>query len=124
VGQTLSLIPKFAPLLLMAHGTLTENAHAAGWYNDVTSGGGFIGGGDSFGAGGEGFGADGGEAEYDYRTKDLAVDLASPLVAYKVVSWALKQEVPVWLDAITLFFVLAAVYVCLFDVNDLDDVLV
>jgi len=41
-------------------------------------------------------------------------------VAYKVVSWALNQEVPRWLDAITLAFTLAAVYVCVFDVNALD----
>ena len=71
-----------------------------------------------------GFGAPGDAAEYDYGTKDLAVDLASPLVAYKLVSWALNQEVPVWLDAIILAFTLAAIYVCLFDVNTLDDVLV
>ena len=56
----------------------------------------------------------------DYSTKDLAVDLASPLVAYKVVSWALNQEVPRWLDAIILAFTLAAVYVCIFDVDALD----
>jgi hypothetical protein len=36
----------------------------------------------------------------------------------------LKQEVPVWLDAIILVFVIAAVYVCVFDINSLDDVLV
>ena len=76
------------------------------------------------GGGGEGFGAKGDEAEYDYGTKDLAVDLASPLVAYKLVSWALNQEVPVWLDAIILAFVLAAAYVCIFDVDPLDGVLV
>lgn len=71
-----------------------------------------------------GFRRPGDAAEYDYGTKDLAVDLASPLVAYKLVSWALNQEVPVWLDAIILAFTLAAIYVCLFDVNTLDDVLV
>jgi hypothetical protein len=49
--------------------------------------------------------------DYDYGTKDLAVDLASPLVAYKVVSWALNQEVPVWLDAIILIFVVGGVLV-------------
>ena len=93
-----------------------ETAHAAGWYNDAP------GSGDAFvGGGGEGFGAKGDEAEYDYGTKDLAVDLASPLVAYKVVSWALNQEVPRWLDAITLAFTLAAVYAVLFDVTALDD---
>jgi hypothetical protein len=42
-------------------------------------------------------------------------------VAYKVVSWALNQEVPRWLDAIILAFTLAAVYVCVFDVNALDE---
>ena len=95
----------------------TDAAHAAGWYNDAPSGG-FVGG------GGEGFAAEGDAAEYDYGTKDLAVDLASPLVAYKLVSWALNQEIPIWLDAIIIAFTLAAVYVCLFDVDALDDVLV
>jgi hypothetical protein len=45
-------------------------------------------------------------------------------VAYKLVSWALNQEIPIWLDAIIIAFTLAAVYVCLFDVDALDDVLV
>ena len=123
VGQTLAMLPKFAPLFLMAHGGFVHSAHAAGWYNDVPSGG-FVGG-DFGGGGGEasGFGDEGEAEEYDYQTKDLAVDLASPLVAYKVVSWALNQEVPVWLDAITLAFTLAAIYVVFFDVTDLDDVL-
>ena len=67
----------------------------------------------------------GGDAtEYDYKTKDLAVDLASPLVAYRLVTWALNQEIPVWLDAIIIAFTLAAVYVCVNDVDALDDVLV
>ena len=91
--------------------------HAAGWYDDVPSSG-FVGG------GGEGFGAEGDAAEYDYGTKDLAVDLASPLVAYKLVTWALNQEIPIWLDAIIIAFTLAAVYVCVNDVDALDDVLV
>ncbi len=117
LGQSLRtatrLVPAFA-FLLHAH---TDAAHAAGWYDDVPSSG-FVGG------GGEGFGAEGDAAEYDYGTKDLAVDLASPLVAYKLVTWALNQEIPIWLDAIIIAFTLAAVYVCLFDVDALDDVLV
>jgi hypothetical protein len=104
-----------------------ETAHAAGWYNDVQMGpradGGFVGGGGGGGAGGgePAFGYEDRSDDYDYTTKDLAVDLASPLVAYKVVSWALNQEVPRWLDAITLAFTLAAVYAVLFDVTALDD---
>ena len=101
---------------LGAHAHLAGEAHAAGWYNDVDSSS-FVGG------GGEGFGA-AGARRVRLRHKDLAVDLASPLVAYKLVSWALNQEVPVWLGAIILAFTLAAVYVCLFDVDTLDDVLV
>ena len=104
-----------APVLLHA-----GDAAAAGWYNDVGpgAGAGFVGG------GGGSAGDMGGGMDYEYTTKDLAVDLASPLVAYKVVSWALNQEVPAWLDAVILVFVLAAVYVCAFDVTALDDVLV
>jgi hypothetical protein len=130
------------------HALITPDAaHAAGgWYNDVQLGprsdGGFIGGGASGGAGDAtpAFGYEDRGDDYDYRyiififvraislttcfffysTKDLAVDLASPLVAYKVVSWALNQEVPRWLDAIILAFTLAAVYVCIFDVDALD----
>ena len=104
-----------------------ETAHAAGWYNDVQMGpradGGFVGGGGGGVAGGgePAFGYEDRSDDYDYTTKDLAVDLASPLVAYKVVSWALNQEVPRWLDAITLAFTLAAVYAVLFDVTALDD---
>ena len=117
LGQSLRtatrLVPAFA-FLMHAH---TDAAHAAGWYDDVPSGG-FVGG------GGEGFGAEGDAAEYDYKTKDLAVDLASPLVAYRLVTWALNQEIPVWLDAIIIAFTLAAVYVCVNDVDALDDVLV
>ena len=116
VGDVLSSVARLAPAFAFAHAHLAGDAHAAGWYNDVDAS--FVGG------GGEGFGAPGDAAEYDYGTKDLAVDLASPLVAYKLVSWALNQEVPVWLDAIILAFTLAAIYVCLFDVNTLDDVLV
>ena len=103
-----------------------ETAHAAGWYNDVQMGpradGGFVGGGGGGVAGGgePAFGYEDRSDDYDYTTKDLAVDLASPLVAYKVVSWALNQEVPRWLDAITLAFTLAAVYAVLFDVTALD----
>jgi len=117
------LFPAFA---FVAHNAHVDPAHAAGWYDDVPSGGSsFVGGlGGGGGDNGVGFGADGDAAEYDYKTKDLAVDLASPLVAYKLVTWALNQEIPVWLDAIIVFFALAALYVCLFDVNALDDVLV
>ena len=106
-GALLASLACAAPVLFLA-----GDAMAAGWYNDVGVGGGGGGGGGAFvGGGGGGFGVGAGDPSaaaddlYDYGTKDLAVDLASPLVAYKVVSWALNQEVPVWLDAIILLFV-------------------
>ena len=117
LGQSLGTATRLVPAFAFLLHAQTDTAHAAGWYNDVPSAG-FVGG------GGEGFAAEGDAAEYDYGTKDLAVDLASPLVAYKLVSWALNQEIPIWLDAIIIAFTLAAVYVCLFDVDALDDVLV
>ena len=55
----------------------------------------------------EGFG----EEDYAYGTRDLAVDLASPLAAYNLVTRALRQEIPVWLDGITLVFVCGAAWV-------------
>ena len=74
--------------------------------------------------GGRGRGVRGGRdaAEYDYKTKDLAVIRAAS--CYRLVTWALNQEIPVWLDAIIIAFTLAAVYVCVNDVDALDDVLV
>ena len=86
-GAMLGSLAMAAPVLLLA-----GDALAAGWYNDVGpavggGGGGFVGGVGGGGFSGEGAG-DAAEELYDYGTKDLAVDLASPLVAYKVVSWA------------------------------------
>ncbi|KAK3279614.1 hypothetical protein CYMTET_12506 [Cymbomonas tetramitiformis] len=66
------------------------------------------------------FGGAGNADDYIYSTKDLAVDLASPLVAYKVVSSVLKQEVPDWLNYIIYAFVAVAIWVCVADVTDLD----
>ena len=60
------------------------------------------------------------EDDYVYTTKDLAVDLASPLVAYRVVSTALRQEVPAWLDAIILIAALGAAYVVFTGIDVLD----
>jgi len=62
--------------------------------------------------------------EYVYRTPDLAVDLASPLVAYWCVTKALKQEIPVWLEGIIFFAALGAAYVCVTDNHSLDSILV
>ena len=62
--------------------------------------------------------------EYVYRTPDLAVDLASPLVAYWCVTKALKQEIPVWLEGIIFFAALGATYVCVTDNHSLDSILV
>eukprot|EP00240_Pyramimonas_obovata_P014756 CAMPEP_0118932818 /NCGR_PEP_ID=MMETSP1169-20130426/10636_1 /TAXON_ID=36882 /ORGANISM="Pyramimonas obovata, Strain CCMP722" /LENGTH=199 /DNA_ID=CAMNT_0006875519 /DNA_START=119 /DNA_END=718 /DNA_ORIENTATION=- len=71
---------------------------------------------DSFVGGGDGFGDD----EYVYRTRDLAVDVVSPLVAYKVVTLALGQENPKWLDAIILVATLGAAYVVFAGVDTFD----
>jgi len=79
--------------------------------------------GDSFvGGGGDGFGPSGGfdDEEYIYTTKDLAVDVASPLVAYKLVTAALKQDTPKWLDAIILLATLGAAFVVFTGVDTLD----
>ena len=102
---------------------------------------------DGFSVGGNGgpavFDAD--EVPYAYTTRDLvgalarprkaspplttppdtcvAVDLASPLVAYRVVTTALNQEVPRWLDAIIVASVLGAVFVLVTDNTSLDGVL-
>ena len=48
------------------------------------------------------------------------VDLASPLVAYRVVTTALNQEVPRWLDAIIIAAVLGAAFVLATDNTSLD----
>lgn len=60
---------------------------------------------------------------YVYSTKDFAVDLASPLAAYKVACLAFEQEVPKWLDVIIYGSVAAAVLVVLTDSTALDGVL-
>jgi hypothetical protein len=57
---------------------------------------------------------------YVYTTRDLAVDLASPLVAYRVVTAALQQSVPTWLDAIIIAASLGAIYVVLTGDTSLD----
>ena len=58
---------------------------------------------------------------YVYTTRDLAVDLASPLVAYKVVSTALlKQELPSWLDAIILLSAVGAAWVVVTGFDGID----
>jgi len=59
-------------------------------------------------------------SEYVYRTRDLAVDVVSPLVAYKVVTLALGQENPKWLDAIILVATLGAAYVVFAGVDTFD----
>ena len=62
--------------------------------------------------------------EYVYRTPDFAVDLASPLVAYRLVTTALGQKVPAWLDAIIAFAALGAAYVVFTDDHSLDSLFV
>ena len=78
------------------------------------------------GGGGLGGGAadGGGDDNYIYTTRDVAVDLASPLVAYRIVSFAFNQEVPLWLDAIIAAFTLGAAYVVFAGVDTLDKYLV
>ena len=78
-----------------------------------------VGGGDGF-VGAPDFASD----EYVYRTPDFAVDLASPLVAYRLVTTALRQEVPAWLDAIIAFAALGAAYVVFTDDHSLDSLFV
>jgi hypothetical protein len=77
------------------------------------------------GAGGDGAGfAAGSDDDYVYTTRDVAVDLASPLVAYRVASLAFNQEVPLWLDAIIAVAALGAAYVVFTGVDSLDKYLV
>jgi len=79
-----------------------------------------------FAVGGLG-GASGGvpdDDNYVYTTRDVAVDLASPLVAYRVASLAFNQEVPRWLDAIIFAAALGAAYVVVAGVDTLDKYLV
>jgi len=78
-----------------------------------------VGGGDGF-VGAPDFASD----EYAYRTPDFAVDLASPLVAYRLVTTALGQKVPAWLDAIIAFAALGAAYVVFTDDHSLDSLFV
>lgn len=78
-----------------------------------------VGGGDGF-VGAPDFASD----EYMYRTPDFAVDLASPLVAYRLVTTALGQKVPAWLDAIIAFAALGAAYVVFTDDHSLDSLFV
>ncbi len=78
-----------------------------------------VGGGDGF-VGAPDFASD----EYAYRTPDFAVDLASPLVAYRLVTTALGQKVPAWLDAMIAFAALGAAYVVFTDDHSLDSLFV
>ena len=78
-----------------------------------------VGGGDGF-VGAPDFASD----EYAYRTPDFAVDLASPLVAYRLVTTALGQKVPAWLDATIAFAALGAAYVVFTDDHSLDSLFV
>ena len=78
-----------------------------------------VGGGDGF-VGAPDFASD----EYVYRTPDFAVDLASPLVAYRLVTTALGQKVPAWLDAMIAFAALGAAYVVFTDDHSLDSLFV
>jgi hypothetical protein len=96
---------------------LTAAAFAAGDAHAADAAAGFaVGGFDSGGAGAE--------VPYVYTTRDVAVDLASPLVAYKVASLLFNQEVPVWLDAIIYAAALAAAYVVATGADGLDKYLV
>lgn len=110
---TLIAISAFA---VVASSSFPECAHA------VSSDAGFTigGGGSASFVGAPDFASD----EYVYRTPDLAVDLASPLVAYWCVTKALKQEIPVWLEGIIFFAALGATYVCVTDNHSLDSILV
>mmetsp|Transcript_21836 Transcript_21836/g.30372 ORF Transcript_21836/g.30372 Transcript_21836/m.30372 type:complete len:178 (-) Transcript_21836:138-671(-) len=65
-------------------------------------------------------GGGGGGDEYVYATADLAFDLASPLIAYKLVTLLFKQENPQWLDAIIYAAVAVAGVVVLTGADGLD----
>merc|ERR1711874_414981 len=67
-----------------------------------------------------GFGVSGPEEEYVYTTKDLALDLVSPLVAYKVVTLVLKEKLNPALDASIAIATVAAVWAVLSDATWLD----
>jgi hypothetical protein len=98
-------------LVLTAAACAAGDAHAA----DAAVG---------FAVGGfDGF-ADSGEVPYIYTTRDVAVDLASPLVAYKVASFLFNQEVPVWLDVIIYAAALGAAFVVATGADGLDKYLV
>jgi len=58
--------------------------------------------------------------DYIYTTKDLAVDLVSPLVAYKVVSTAMNQKLNPALDASIALATAAAIYAVVTDASGLD----
>ena len=51
------------------------------------------------------------------------MDLASPLVAYRLVTTALRQEVPLWLDAIIVSAALGALWGGVTGNHSLDSVL-
>merc|ERR1712216_1095133 len=40
--------------------------------------------------------------EYIYTTKDLVLDLCSPIIAWRVVTLALNQECPAWLNTLSI----------------------
>merc|ERR1711920_432149 len=107
--------------------------HALGWVAGVLASKIFVrGGGDGAANAGEasgfvtgGFGSNGGQEQkglfgflnsgddefYEYRTRDVAVDVISPLLAYRLVCWALGQKFPNWLDILLALATAAAITV-------------
>jgi len=86
-------------------------------------GGGFVGGGLGTGAGPSGGGFPSVDDEdYEYRTRDLVFDLASPLFAYRIACIAFNQKVPRWADIslLSLLVLFLVVFLGLVDTSWLD----
>jgi len=61
--------------------------------------------------------------EYIYTTKDLVLDLCSPIIAWRVVTLALNQECPAWLNALSIALVGVCIWAVFGDVNFADQYL-
>ena len=61
--------------------------------------------------------------EYIYTTKDLVLDLCSPIIAWRVVTLALNQECPAWLNTLSIALVGVCIWAVFGDVNFADQYL-
>jgi len=85
-------------------------------------GGGFVGGGLGAPAGPSSGFPSVDDDDYEYRTRDLVFDLASPLFAYRIACIAFNQKVPRWADAslLALLVLFLVVFLGLVDTSWLD----